>query len=916
MPDPKMLQENSVYKEWEAMVGELQSVSENSRDENLKRLSEETAELFETIQSHYMERNDMGSCLPMSLEEYDKVQNQYKKCLNTFDQVSGELSNNPVCQKLRTMLLNDSIALNGLSDHALPPLADVLTGSFIPEAELYETDEKDNTIGDALSSREAIEYTDQNGTVHRGFFTEDKSVNRQRDDLHVVFDRYVKKYPQYQDFFEELEAQPKEFLNRVGELTHRRNETDYNDFIYHIAEETDTKLTDARKFEAMCYELAKEIEPIRNYHSILSSSRIDEGTKIAGRAGAMTDMAAALGEKDLLAPSRRITVKRGDQVVSGVLMEAAFLDGVDRKKLTNENLFYKVEKKEFDNPDLLRSLADLQILDYLCANTDRHKNNFFMRLDSTDPKHPKITGVQGIDNDNSFGRLKIGGVMRLAKESNIKVITSKMAEKIKAMTQEDLERVMEPYLLKPSERQAASERLLKLQVLIDNGTHPAQDKLSFDASGRLITKETEIRIIKDDEWKQLSMDSLIPEKPTEENIFTQAQIIRDDQVQKKDSIESKQRYDQYMKEKNPERWAREQKEKVVSSEDEKKKAPFRFAKSDDRALIDSILKQLTDEHQQLKNIDQDLYNAEANDKGRSRKFKDMYQKMDAVSQEYQKLSQELRNVQSIGNQEKKVLSESFHRLAQKREALLEAASVYRKKGSLLSGPKLKQRKQSAKELEEFAGKQQKSERLFRRGMAIKDRQAQALSKKSGEEFSAYQTRQLQDMMKKALHDNVASLAVDDPRRALGIKALAAWDRLWQFSQKTTAKPASALGQKQKLDFNQMKAESQVEKDAKAILAYAPNVKKMIDQVNEKMKGKDGKDHSIKLESLTPRQARTVLGMLFEHESKFKQSQPNKVEVAPEKKTKVELKKTESRMNRINSAPKQEKELPKAVGRAK
>ncbi len=897
MPGPNtldgMLLENSVYKEWASIIEELNTVSAGLQDEGLEQLKKETEKLLEEMQSHYTEHNDMESYVPMTADEYEELRAQYKNCLNAFQSVSKETEEQPVSRKLRTMLLNDLNALNGLSEDSLPPLAEVLVGAEVPEAELYET-AKDNTIGAALSSREAIEYIDKDGTVHRGFFTEDKTISTLADELQTIYERYTKKYPQYENFFLELEERQNDFMQSVKELDRQNNEAGYNSYVNQVAVSSGIEITDRGEFREMCHELAKECEPIRNLYSILSSSGIKSGSKIAQRAGAMTDMAAALGEKDLLAPSRRITVKRGDQTVSGVMMDAAFLDGVDRRKLTEDHPFFKVEKAEFDNPDLLRSLADLQILDYLCANTDRHKNNFFMRLDNTDPAHPKITGVQGIDNDNSFGSLPEGGVMRLARSSNLKVISSQMAEKICAMTAKDLGRVMEPYSFTIYERQMAETRLFKLQRMIENGRHPDQDKPAFDETGRLITGETEIRVIKDKEWKQLTLNSLVPKNKKEENLFLHAKSIRDDQVRGKERIENKKEREEWLKEKYPDRWEKEQREKeqnekAKASEREKKTAPFRYTRSDDTTLIQSIQDELQEEHQQLKNIDIDLLGAHGNEKKRSRKFKDMYQKMSDLYDEYYKLSQSLRKFQTLGEEERKELNEGFKRLAQKRENLLQAASVYLKKGSFRSSPDLTTRKNCAASLKQFSEKQPKSERLYQRGVALKDKQKTDLSKKNGYEFSSYQTRQLYDMMKKALYDNVASLPSNDPKRALGVKALAAQDRLWKFSQKSTSKDAAAPVQKQKVDFNQMNEESRrIEKDVKAILAYAPGVKTMIDQVNKKMEDSEGTDLFIKVESLTPRLARTVLGMLFEHESTHKQKKAENTEDRTMKKEKISL----------------------------
>lgn len=901
----EVFRENSVFREWSSVTAELGKIAEGPQGDSLEELAEETKKLFEQIRPHYEKHNDMGSYIPMSEEAYEQLQAQYKKCMDVFDLLPEEMAEEPVCRKLRTMLINDSHALNALSPDSLPPLADVITGSEVPVAELYETNEN-HTIGADLSSRQAIEYTDKDGTVHRGFFTEEKNVSTLAKDLQSIFARYTKKYPQYKDFFAELGIKGKAFLDSVAELTRYNHEDDYNKFVREVAEVSETKIKDVSGFRKMCRELAEECRPLRNYYDVLQASKIDTGSQIAQRAGAMSDMAAALGEKELLASSRRITVKRGDKVVSGVMMDAAFLDGVDRKKLTDENPFYKIEKKGFDSPELLRSLADLQILDYLCANTDRHKNNFFMRLDNSDPKHPKITGVQGIDNDNAFGYIQDGGVMRLAKGRNLKVITSHMAEKINAMTEKDLERILEPYQFSQMECMAVKERLSNLKEMIANGSHKKADKPAFDKDGHLITKENEIRIIRDEEWKQLSLDSLTPKNEKEENLFVHAKAIRDDQANNKSTIENQKNYEKWVKEKNPERWEREQREnaeqkKATALENQKKTAPLRYTRFDEQALLKNIRTQLEGEREQLRNIDKELYLADGTDKSRSRKFKDMYRKLGEVTEEYNKLCGKIKGFQSLGDKERRTLDADFKELAKKREKLLQSASVYLRKGSIFSNEQLDQRKKSAAQLKEFAQKQPESERFFQSGSTLKDKQNTDLSEKNGYEFSAYMTRQLHDMMKKALYDNVTSLPVGDQKRTLGIRALAAQERLWNFSQKNTPKAVADQGEKEKTDFNRINAEnSRVKKDIETILAYAPDVKNMIDRENKKYSKSNGPDRSMKLDSLTPRQVRTVLGLLFEHESQCKMDKSRKIEIGADEENQIRIaeKKNDNRLYRI------------------
>ena len=80
--------------------------------------------------------------------------------------------------------------------------------------------------------------------------------------------------------------------------------------------------------------------------------------------------------------------------------------------------------------NVIRSLADLQIIDYLCLNEDRHPGNLMYQVN----QEGIITGIQGIDNDSSFGRRRCGQV----ENSALKVISKTMADKVKKLSPEML----------------------------------------------------------------------------------------------------------------------------------------------------------------------------------------------------------------------------------------------------------------------------------------------------------------------------------------------------------------------------------------------------------------------------------------------------------------------------------------------
>lgn len=903
MPGPKkvedMLLGNSVYKEWASMLEKLHENEVIMQDESPQLLIEATGALVSKLKSHYTERNDMGNYQPMTAEEFQDIRRQYRKCLDAFANLTFGLDRQPDYKKLKTMLQNDYNALNRVSVDALPPLAEVITGASVPVAEIYSIP-AGNAVSGAMSSRSAIEYTDQNGQIHRGFFTEDKVVKSRTEDFHTVMDRYIRDYPQYKDVFDAFMKREKNFADAIYDFTHDKageREQEFDAYLNSVLlnENLEFDREQMEKLQDICHELAKECEQVRNIHGILKDTGIKKGTKIAQRASAMTDVAAAFGKKDLIAGSERITIMQGKKKISGVFMEAASLDGIDLKKLTEDSPYMKLEMKDFDNPQLLRSLADLQILDYLCANTDRHNGNFFLRLDTSDPEHPTISGVQGIDNDNSFGTLATGGVMQLASNKNLKVISSDMAEKVMAMEPEDLERILEPYQLTKDEMNAAYGRLTTLQGLIENGRHEKDDALAFNDTDRLITAENEVRVIRDDEWKNLTLDSLTPEpkkpgkkgsgkekqkKESEINIFYKAQGLRASQFMKKAELEVNRRNDEKLKATNPQQWEKEQREKKASRKnkeviEERKKAPIHYTRSDEQTHMEALRKQLETEQNRLKKIQQDLIDVGAEKSKRSKEFKQMYGKLGEMISQYDVFQEKIKNIKNLGEKEQITIKRGFGALAQKRKEFKETTKAYLDRSYWSKRTSLDIRKKRAAELDQIAAKAPKSWHMFRRGVALKQKLKNDLAEKDGFAFSVYQTNQLRDMMKTALYDNVASMSRNDPKRMLGMKALEAQDRLWKFSQTKSTKKQPELNQKQKLAYNQVTAESQTEKDVKTLIAYSPKIQSLIDQENERAMSKNRPDKLIKVDSLTPRQARTVLGMLFEEEMKKRSPQRSK-----------------------------------------
>ena len=199
----------------------------------------------------------------------------------------------------------------------------------------------------------------------------------------------------------------------------------------------------------------------RVYTNVLSG--INPKDRTDDRNAAMSKVASLLGVSNLIcnAISMRFKDEKGN-VVSGTFMEMA--KGID---CTNpqQNLLGPLNPDAAfrENPTVLRDLANLQALDYICGNTDRHALNMVFTFEDGYP--PQVTGVQGIDNDLSFGAKDFpDGHSKLSSLDNMRVIGEEMARKIEALTPEQLRFALREFSLSEKQLEFAGVRLQSLQA--------------------------------------------------------------------------------------------------------------------------------------------------------------------------------------------------------------------------------------------------------------------------------------------------------------------------------------------------------------------------------------------------------------------------------------------------------------------
>jgi hypothetical protein len=110
-------------------------------------------------------------------------------------------------------------------------------------------------------------------------------------------------------------------------------------------------------------------------------------------------------------------------------------------------------------------MADLQVLDFLCGNVDRHMYNRLYKFSHNEQGEVVLDGVVGIDNDNAFGKdtLELEGNQHNVGLKALGAISASMARKILGLTAEKVAFMLSDYGLSHDEKKAVAARLDALQ---------------------------------------------------------------------------------------------------------------------------------------------------------------------------------------------------------------------------------------------------------------------------------------------------------------------------------------------------------------------------------------------------------------------------------------------------------------------
>lgn len=456
------------------------TIGNNVKD--LKKLQKELKDLNKLIDGLY-DKDDSGKYKPLKKEQLELLKQLYQKCDYYASRAERNMSGKKkltetLLSQLRKVLKEDQEYVHCLSED------DTFPEKFrrhIVELDTQKLNE--NKVGGALSIRHPITYKDENGKDVHGFFTRSFST-------HITKEQRAKWIAERNSLLAAYNENPSE----------------------------DTK----KAFD----EKEKEMWENPELKQVISNlgAGIPSECNVTDRNCAMTRIANVLGLGKLLADSHSMTIvdEKSGKKIDGVFMSTSkgtlfadlmFEPGYQLavKNVENgEKDIYKEKKGleyaiDIKSKYLKKDLADMQILDFICGNVDRHQENMTYIIEDG-----CMTGVQGIDNDKSMGCLKPDPEIK--KESlpaldDMYVISESVAKKVAGMTLESLDFILKGLQLSKEEIKAAWDRTIQVKNYIKNARRYSDEKEFKGERGKLT-------IVPDEKFEKIQLQNLCTGKGT------------------------------------------------------------------------------------------------------------------------------------------------------------------------------------------------------------------------------------------------------------------------------------------------------------------------------------------------------------------------------------------------------------------
>ncbi len=527
MPDTNTQKNNAteVKKNLEDLKTTMEGFhfSSQEADETHETLLQALENLVQETDHFYKKEN--GAYPPMTEEAFNHFAFLYQDLLNSIGEYRDVMSRQTgkdkelgtamvqVLSSVEELLYKDVLTLSSAPAKGLTTLPDIVEHSRTRTVDI--TGQNLSSSGFNLSTRLKITVPGQNGDPNMtGFFTEASSTE-EKEECDAITRRWLQKNPQIQQVLDEIDEDNWNLLldtlspdNNFYHLTGSENKgnpsylgPDYCLKKYlSLSEKEYKKMFVGTGLAQDFMEYANEYHKASYKYRLLELAGIDNNHDVARRNSAMSTVADLLGMGNLIARSESMTLTDGEKKLSGHFMESA--KGTDLMTCQpGDPLLCSDTTVNLENNDLKKQLSDLQILDFICGNTDRHSANMLYKVEGTDPKHLTISGIQGIDNDCSFGNIT-DACMSLPQDGCFGVISESTARTISCLNENLLKTALRNYNFSDEEINAAWNRTKKIQDAIKEGEAFYQDK---DPS---LVQVGHLRTVKDSDWDRFSMKDL------------------------------------------------------------------------------------------------------------------------------------------------------------------------------------------------------------------------------------------------------------------------------------------------------------------------------------------------------------------------------------------------------------------------
>ena len=492
MPDKTMNVRNHLQR-YIMLIGD--AATKNESLGKYEKMLESLNQLAEITEEYYW-KNEEGKMPALKKEDITKIHHAYKEVLKNCNRMLTIPDNqlkgvNELVNELSMLLSLDEAALDVVSPDKNMTLTEILENGRAVTVDIGN--QSVSTTGNQMSSRIPLHIEGSDNVIKKGFFTKnsfaDPLVNRDR-----ILAEFRQKYPDMSEIFDHIETCDRQtFGNAVmgraeGSIQNKSDPNVAKNIAYKVWKNSLNMVnvpgTVADKYEThpqypkMMMELTYEMEKQQGLYITYIEEELylhtDADANIDKRNAAMSAVTSLVGKPNLLAKSETMILMQNGKAVSGTFMENAEGSDIFNMKGDDELLAYRKVYGPY-NRDLYRDLANLQVLDYICGNVDRHEGNMLYKTTRENGKL-KINGLVGIDNDASFPERDFyeqefqfhdEEYPHIFKPENFRYVNRETADIIRNMNRAQLESVLRGHNISKEAIDRAWNRTLEVKDVLE-----------------------------------------------------------------------------------------------------------------------------------------------------------------------------------------------------------------------------------------------------------------------------------------------------------------------------------------------------------------------------------------------------------------------------------------------------------------